>query len=86
MIGIVQRDRHIGKALRAAQLRPRKNHILHGAAPQLADALFAQHPADRVGHIALAAAVGPHNSRNPVVKFKQDTVGKGLKALYLNAF
>ncbi len=86
MIRIVQRDSHIGKALGLSHLGSRKYDVLHAAAAKLPYALFSQHPAHRVGHIALSAPVWTHNPRNPVVEFKQKPVGKGFEALYLNAF
>jgi hypothetical protein len=54
--------------------------------PQLFDLLLAQNPADRVGDIALAAAVGAYDSRDPVMKVKSDLVGKRFKALDLDTF
>ena len=83
MVGIVQRNRHIGVTQRLPGLCARENDILHTGAPQLFDTLLAQHPPDGIRHIALAAAVGTHNAGNAIVELKVDLVGKGLESVYL---
>ena len=85
MIGVIQGNGHIGKALGFSQLRARKDNILHGSASQLLGPLFTEYPAHCVGDIALAASVRPHNAGNAIVELKQDLVGKGFESLYLNA-
>ena len=85
MVGIIQGNGHIGKALWLSDLRSREDNILHGSASQLLCALLTEHPAHRVGNIALAASVRPYNTGNSVVELKQDLVGKGFESLYLNA-
>ena len=83
MVGVIQRDGHMGKPLGLSQLRSRKDNVLHGTAAQLFCALFPQNPPDRVGDVALAAPVGAHDSGDAVVELKEYPVGEGLKALYL---
>ena len=83
MIGIVQCNCHIGIAQGLSHLRSRKNHILHGHATQLFDALLSQHPPDRVGHIALPGAVRPHDPRDAVVEFEINLICKGFKPVHL---
>ena len=86
MVRIVQRNRHIGKAQGPPQLGAGKNDILHGMSPQLFDLLLAQDPADRVGDIALAAAVGADDGRDPVMEFELYFVCEGFKSLYFYTF
>ena len=86
MVRIVQRNRHIGKAQGPPQLGAGKNDILHGMSPQLFDLLLAQNPADRVGDIALAAAVGADDGRDPVMEFELYFVCEGFKSLYFYTF
>ncbi len=50
-----------------------------GAAQRLG-ALFAQNPADRIGNIGFAAAVGPYNGGHPALKMNKGFVTKRLKA------
>ena len=86
MVAVVQGNGHIGKPLGLSHFGSRKDDILHAGAAQLLDALLAQHPADRIGHIALAAAVGAHDAGNAVMEFKYQLIGKGFKPLNLNTF
>jgi len=53
---------------------PEKNHVLHLAAAQGLGRLLAEHPADGVQNVALAAAVGPDNSGDSGVKFEGGAV------------
>ena len=73
-------DLAIGQA--APLFRAAENDILHFAAPQALDALFAQHPAHRIGDVALAAAVGAHDPRDAVFEGDLGVVGKGFEAVY----
>ena len=85
VVRIVQRNCHIGKAQRFSQLCSGKNNILHGCAAQLFDALFSEHPADRVRDIALSASVRSDDPRDSVVELKPHFVRKGFESLYFNA-
>ena len=86
VVGIVQGDGYGGIAQRPPKLRAGKNDILHTGASQLLRPLFAQHPAHRIRHVALAASVGAHDAGDSVVEFQQRPIGERLKSLYLNAF
>ena len=86
VVGIVQCDSHVSISHGLSRFRAGKYDVLHGGAAQLLDPLLAQHPADSVRHIALSAAVGPYDSRDPVMKVKSDLVGKRFKALDLDTF
>ena len=67
-------------------MRARKNNVLHVASSQLLDALLTQNPAHGIRDITLAAAVGSHNTGDPVVKIKMRFIGKGLKPLQFYTF
>ena len=72
---------NFGHSTRRAIARALKDHVLHLATAQMFDALLAQHPGDRVGNIALAAAVWPYNSSYSITcEDEVSVVGKGLEA------
>ena len=58
-LAIGEGHRHLGHADRLAGVRAVEDHVGHLAAAQGLGGLLAQAPADRVEHVALAAAVGP---------------------------
>src|SRR5688572_9769351 len=61
--------------------RALKDDIFHLATAQVLDALLAQNPGDRVGNVALAAAVRPDNCSYAVAgKAKVSMVRKGLES------
>ena len=77
----LQVQNHFGHSTRRTVARALKDHIFHLAAAQMLHALFAQNPGDRVGHVALAAAVGSDNSSYAVTsKDEVSMIRKGLKA------
>jgi hypothetical protein len=45
----------------------------------------AQHPFNRVGDIALSAAVGAHNRGNSMVKIDDSAISKALKSVQNNS-
>ena len=55
-----------GHAARLAVARALEDDVFHLAAAQVLNALLAQNPGNRVGNVALAAAVGPDNGGNSV--------------------
>ncbi|MNC21275.1 hypothetical protein D3C75_692460 [compost metagenome] len=77
---IIQGQRYLAEIHRLAGVASGKDNILHLAAPERLGALFAQHPADAVGNIAFAAAVGPDYRSDATDKFQLRFVRKGLKA------
>ena len=86
-IAVVYRKRHTGKAHGPAHLCAAKDHILHfAAAAQLSAAGFAQHPANGIGYIAFAAAVGPHHSRDARLDQNSGAVGKAFESLDFKLF
>jgi hypothetical protein len=58
-LALGQQQRDLADLRRLAALGALEDDVLHLAAAQGLGALLAEHPADRVGDVALAAAVGP---------------------------
>ena len=84
-VRVVKDERHLAERELAARLRAAEDDVLHGGAAQRLCRLLAQHPAHGVRNVALAAAVGPDDTRHAVVKFDGGLVRKGFEAdqLYL---
>ena len=67
--------------------RALEDHILHGAAAQMLDALLAQDPGDGVRDIALATAVGSDNGGNSLPSEEYfGVVREGFETGNLEAF
>ena len=62
--GIVQDQRDLGKADRAALGGAAENDVLHLGAAQAARGLLAQHPADGVRYIGFTRTVRPDDRRH----------------------
>ena len=62
VVGVVQHQGHLGKALLLAQGGTAEDHILHLTAPECLGGLLPHDPADGVGDIRFSAAVGTHDS------------------------
>jgi len=76
---VVKDEADLAVGLGLARLRSAEDDVLHLGAAQGLCALFAQDPADRVGDVALAAAVGPDHARHPVREDHLHAVRKGLE-------
>ncbi len=85
-VGVIDCNRDLGEAQRAAVFRAGENDILHLDPAQTFRALLAQHPAHSVGDITLAAAVGADYGRNARVKLELYFFGKGFKTLNIQPF
>ena len=81
VVRIVEHQGYFRHPHRPAAAASGKNHILHLRAPEVFDALFPQDPADGIGNIALAAAVGPHNGSDARFEFDIHFVCKGFKPM-----
>ena len=64
-----------------ADLRPAEDHVLHLVPPQGPGRLLPQHPANGIGEIGLAAAVGADNGGDGMVKGEHGVVREGFEAL-----
>ena len=80
-VGIIQPQRDLSEALRAAGGGAGEDHVFHFGSAQLFRALFAQHPANGVRDVGLAAAVGPDDAGDAVLEREHGFIGEGLEAL-----
>ena len=83
---VVELKRHFRKRHGLSDLSTVEYYVLHAFSAQSLCALFAQNPTDRVGDVALAAAVRPDNTRDTVVDFYYLAVGKGFETENFNLF
>ena len=80
-IGVVEGQDRFRHALRASRLGAREDDILGAPRAQVAVRLFAEHPAHRVGHVALARAVRADHRVDPGLEHEAGRVGEGLEAV-----
>ena len=85
-IGIVQHHGDLGRAQRTAGGGAGEDDVLHAVAPDGTGVAFAQHPADGVGDVALAAAVGAHDAADARLEFDFSFAAERLEAVELDAF
>ncbi len=78
-IGVVERERDLREAVRAARLGAVEDHVFHRAAAQVLGALLAHAPADRVDDVGFAAAVGPDDADDVVIEVDHGPVHEGLE-------
>ena len=76
MLRIVDYQRDLGKAHGTALGRAAEDDVLHLGTAELTAALFAHDPADGVGNIGLAAAVGTHDRRDVLAEIQDRFIGK----------
>ena len=87
VVGVVDGQRHRGVAHGPAGLGAAEDDVLHLAGTaQLAGARLAQDPADGVGNIGFARAVGPHDAGDAGADGEPGAVGEGFEALDLQFF
>jgi len=73
-------DRDLCHTQRLTAVGPVEHHIRHLGTTQRGRPLLAQHPANRIGNIAFAAAVRPHNCDHAGLELQAGLVRKTLKA------
>ena len=81
LVGEPQDD--LGEVDRLAVPAAGEDHLVHLAAAYERRALFPEHPADRVGDVALAAPVGPHDRRDPRIEVDRHAIGERLEPVHL---
>ena len=86
MGGVVDDQRDLRKAQRAALLGAAEDDVLHLAAAQRLAPLLAHDPEDSVGDVGLPRAVGPHDGRDIFFKCEPGLVREGLETLDLQCF
>ena len=79
--GIINDQCDLGKPYLGALLRSAENHVLHFAATQSAGALLPHNPANSIGNIGLAAAVGTNDGSDILGEIQNGFVRERLKAL-----
>ena len=84
--GVVQHQGDLGKPQLLALGGAAEDDVLHLAAPESTGGLFPHDPADGVGDIGFAAAVGSHDGGDVVVEGQDRLVRKGFEALDLQFF
>ncbi len=78
---IVEDQAHLGESDRLARGRAVEDHVLHLVAPQGLGALLPERPADGVGDIGLAAAIGADDAGHPGEDLHFGLVGEGFEAV-----
>jgi len=76
----LKRQRHLGVAVSRARGGAGEDHVVHLGAAQRPGAPLAHRPAQRVGHVALAAAVGPDDAREAGQHGELHGIGEALEA------
>ena len=80
VVAVVKHQLHRSPRRRTARRRTVKNHVLHTLAAKLLRRSLAQHPAHRVNHIRLAAAVRPDDRNKLPRHMNRSRVGKRFEA------
>ena len=86
VLRIVDDQRHLCEAHLVPRLRTSEDHILHLGAAELAAVLLAHDPADGVGDVGFAGAVGPHDGGDVLAEVQHRLIGKRLEPLNFQRF
>jgi len=78
-VGVLKRHRHFSHPSRGRVGRTGKDQVFGLFHAQVGERVFAHHPADRVSHVGLAAAVGTDDRRNAEVEDEFSLLAKVLK-------
>ena len=82
---VLEGEVHLGQAERLARGAAVEDDVFHRVAAQLLGALLAHHPADGVGDVGLAAAVGPDDAGHALAEQQLGLVDERLEALDLES-
>ena len=80
---ILEVKRNLGDVHRTARRRALEDHLFHLRPAERLCALFAEHPADGVGDVGLAAAVGADHCRHARLEEERRVIGERLESLQL---
>ena len=80
---VVEGEDDLGHADRFPALGAGKDHVVGSAGPEGSVRLLAEHPADGIGHVALAAAVGPDDRGHAGLEDEPGRLGEALEAVEL---
>jgi len=83
---IRHRQRDLRHAERFALFRAVENDVRHFASAEGLGGGFAEHPADRIDHVGLAAAVRADDAGHALGEFKQGFIGERLEAVDFESF
>ena len=86
VLRVVDDQRHLGKAHLVPLLRTAEDHVLHLGTAELAAVLLAHDPADGVGDVGFAGAVGPHDGGDVLAEVQHRLIGKRLEPLNFQRF
>ena len=86
MLRVVDHQRHLGKAHLGPLRRAAEDDVLHLGAPEALAALLTHDPADGVGNIGLARAVGAHDGGDILAEVQDRLIREGLESLDLQCF
>ena len=81
-VGVIEVQGYLGVAVRLSYLGAVKDDVLHLAAAKRLGAHLAEHPADGVGDVALARAVGADDGGEPVGEVDGYFIGEGFEPLH----
>ena len=80
-VGVVEREHDLGHAQRGTVAAAGEDDVLLPAGAQQAQALFAEHPAHGVGHVALAGAVGADDGGDAGAELEGGLAREALEAV-----
>ena len=86
MRGVIKGECDFGKTLGGTVGGAVKNDVHHLLAAQTAGGHLTQPPADRIGDIGFAAAIGSHDGGNPRLQLHPGFIGKRLEANHFQSF
>jgi hypothetical protein len=81
-VGVVEVQRDFGHVHRLARRRAVEDDVFHLRAAHHARALLTQHPAHRIGHVGLAAAVRTDNGRDAAIEHELRVIGERLESMH----
>ena len=85
-VRIVEHERDFGDADPLARGRAGENDVFRFRSAQVPHILLAEHPTNRIGDVALAAAVRPDDGRDARIELDDDLVGKRFEAIGFETF
>src|SRR6187551_3631417 len=77
---VAETETHFSSTGGLARIGAAEDYIFHLVATKALGTLLAKHPRERVGHVALTAAVGSDDGRNATVECQLGPIREGLKA------
>ncbi len=78
---VVERQDRLGHAEGLALLRPGEDHVVRASRAQRSVRLLPEHPAHRIGHVALSRAVRADDGVDAGLEHEARRVGEGLEAV-----